>query len=190
MEEFKYNHHFPTVTGLPASYTVRDAWGWNPVGLKDSDLGRRALDIFLLSHTKKIHPSNMVHYQHGASITLKPLLFWMNNAALIFTALHAVNISSLQMFASVFVAKLSSRWKMNGLIVSAFASLSMQRVALLHGPVGRTDRPVNQKQRLIWPLGAEHKARFTSAALLTSGFSIRLIISYWPFVAWGVCSPY
>lgn len=94
--------------------------------------------------------------------------------------LHAVNISSLQMFTSVFAVKLSSRWKMNGPIVSAFASLSMQCVTLLHGPVGRTDQPVNQKQRLIWPLGAEHKARFTTAALLTSGFSIRLIISYWP----------
>lgn len=94
--------------------------------------------------------------------------------------MHAVNISSLQMFTSVFAVKLSSRWKINDPIVSAFASLSMRCVTLLHGPVGRTDRPVNQKQRLIWPLGAEHKARFTTAALLTSGFSIRLIISYWP----------
>lgn len=90
------------------------------------------------------------------------------------------NISSSQVFTSPAVVNLSSRWKMNSCNVCAFASLSMRCVILLHGPVGRTDQPVNQKQRLIWPLGVEHKAQFTTAALLTSAFSKRLIISYWP----------
>lgn len=40
--------------------------------------------IFFCWVTQKHTPFNMVHYQRGASITLKPLLFLINNAALIF----------------------------------------------------------------------------------------------------------
>lgn len=124
----------------------------------------------------------MVHYQRGASITLKPLVFLINNAALISYHRRCTRL----IFHRCRCLPVFLRWnspadeKLMTPIVSAFASLSMRCVTLLHGPVGRTDRPVNQKQRLIWPLGAEHKARFMTAALLTSGFSIRLIISYWP----------
>lgn len=70
-------------------YAARDASGRNLVGLTPFNHG---------------FTTNTEHQSHQ-----NPFLFLMNGAALIFTAPHAANISSLQMAAGVFVAKPSSR---------------------------------------------------------------------------------